>query len=95
MSEACLPQDSRNVPRGNRDVKSWIPKSLNPYFDKLDRIDRMTGARRLYQRCPSATMSKRDKKEKKDTKQAVICMPITLTHFRRRYVYAHSTNIIV
>lgn len=66
ISDTCLPHDSRNWSKDNRDVKSWIPKSLNPYFDKLDRIDRMTGARRFYQRRSSATMSKRDKKGKKD-----------------------------
>lgn len=62
--DACLSHDSRNWSKGNHDVKSWILKNLNPYFDKLDRIDRMTGARRLYQH-PSATMSKRDKKKKR------------------------------
>lgn len=43
-------RNERTCPPRLRDVKSWIPKILNPYFDKLDRIDRMTGARRLYRR---------------------------------------------
>lgn len=45
--------------------KSWIPKILNPYFDKLDRIDRMTGPRRLYRVVPLST-SKRDRKKEQN-----------------------------
>lgn len=36
--------------RQPRDMKSWIPEILNPYFDKSDRMDRMTGTHRLYRR---------------------------------------------
>jgi len=42
----------------SRDVKLWILEILNPYFDKSDRMDRMTGTRRLY-RCPFTDLETR------------------------------------
>lgn len=61
--------ESRRVCLGDRQPRDvryvWIPKTFNPYFDKLDRTDRVTGPRRLYRR-PFTNVETRLKEREKE-----------------------------